>query len=82
MFSISKYHLSREYTKYFGTSINEYRIQLRIELAKKMLTCSSMSINKISEMVGIDNVSHFINLFKKRVHVTPLTYRKRWQHLE
>lgn len=81
-FSVSKYHLSREFKKYYGVSINEYHIRLRIDLAKKLLRSSSISIHEISEKIGIENVSHFINLFKNRVFDTPLTYRKKWQHLD
>lgn len=81
MFSISKFHLSREFKKYYGVTINEYHIQLRIEIAKKLLTCTQAPIREISEKIGIYNVSHFINLFKKRVRDTPLSYRKKWHHL-
>jgi len=82
MFSVSKYHLSREFKKYYGITINEYHIRLRIDLAKKMLRSTTISISEISEKVGIENVSHFIKLFKNRIFDTPLNYRKKWQLLD
>ncbi|MDH4617975.1 AraC family transcriptional regulator [Brevibacillus sp. AY1] len=40
---------------------------------------SDLTVAAIAFEVGIDHVSHFIDLFKKRVDMTPLAYRKRWQ---
>lgn len=79
---VSKYHLSHEFKKHIGISVHEYQIRLRINLAKALLTSSIMTVNDISRKVGIDNVSHFISLFKKRVNDTPLSYRKKWHHLD
>jgi hypothetical protein len=30
-------------------------------------------------LAGIDNVSHFIALFKRREELTPLAFRRKWQ---
>jgi AraC-like DNA-binding protein len=81
-YQVSKYHLSREFKKYIGVSIHEYQIKLRINLSKALLTSSLLSVSDISRMVGIDHISHFISLFKKRVNDTPLSYRKKWHHLD
>ena len=77
--AISKFHLVREFKKYTGFSPNEYLINCRISHAKKLLKYSHLSISEIAFSVGIDNVSHFINLFKSRELATPLNYRKQWQ---
>lgn len=79
---ISKFHLSHEFKKHIGISIHEYQIRLRINLAKTLLTSSMLAVGDISRKVGIENVSHFISLFKKRVNDTPLSYRKKWHHLD
>ena len=79
---VSKYHLSHEFKKHVGISIHEYQIRLRINLAKALLTSSSLPVGDISRKVGIDHVSHFISLFKQRVNDTPLSYRKKWHHLD
>lgn len=81
LFSVSKYHLARRFKQHVGIPVHEYQIRLRIDLAKALLTSTSMSVNSIAHSVGIDHVSHFINLFKTRVNDTPLSYRKKWQHL-
>ena len=81
-YAVSKYHLSRVFKRYIGIPIHEYQIQLRINLSKSMLISSPLSVAEVSQKVGFDNVSHFINLFKERVHDTPHTFRKKWQSLE
>lgn len=79
---VSKYHLAHEFKKYIGISVHEYQIRLRINLAKALLTSSEIPVSDISRKIGIDYVSHFISLFKKRVNDTPLSYRKKWRHLD
>jgi AraC-like DNA-binding protein len=79
-FAISKYHLVREFKKYTGYTPNEYLINCRVSHAKKLLKYSDHSVSEISYSVGIDNVSHFINLFKKREQMTPLSFRKQWKN--
>ena len=81
LFSVSKYHLSHRFKQHVGIPIHEYQIRLRIDLAKALLTSTALSVNTIARRVGIDHVSHFINLFKTRVNDTPMSYRKKWQHL-
>lgn len=78
-YAISKYHLVREFKKYTGFTPNEYIISCRISNAKRLLKYSDESILEISFAVGIEHVSHFINLFKAREHMTPLAYRKQWK---
>lgn len=77
--AISKFHLVREFKKYTGFTPNEYLINCRISYAKKLLKYSNLSVSEIAFSVGIDNISHFINLFKSREQITPLNYRKQWQ---
>ncbi len=81
-YAVSKFHLSRVFKRYIGIPIHEYQIQLRINLSKGMLISSPLSVAEVSQKVGFDNVSHFITLFKERVHDTPHTFRKKWQSLE
>ncbi|SFE98192.1 AraC-type DNA-binding protein [Paenibacillus algorifonticola] len=77
--AVSKYHLAKQFKRYTGFSPHEYVIGIRISQAKELLKYSNQPVAEIALMVGIDNVSHFINLFKAREGVTPLVYRKQWQ---
>ncbi len=78
-FNISKFHLSKEFKKYTGTTINEYLIDRRISQAKELLKYSNLSISEITYACGLNNISHFINLFKAREGKTPLGFRKEWR---
>lgn len=80
-FAINKYQLVKEFKLHIGFTPHEYLINRRITAAKELLKNSDFPISDISWIVGIDNVSHFINLFKKRVQMTPLSYRKHWKSI-
>ncbi|SCP96486.1 AraC family transcriptional regulator [Anaerobium acetethylicum] len=78
-YGISKFHLSREFKKHTGTTVNEYIINTRLSYAKELLKYSDLSVNEIAYSAGFHNVSHFINLFKARENMTPLAYRREWK---
>lgn len=77
--NVSKYHLSREFSRYMGISINQYIINCKMQYAKELLRESSLSIDAIADQIGIGHTSHFIALFKAREGTTPLEYRKLWR---
>ncbi|HHV11592.1 MAG TPA: AraC family transcriptional regulator [Clostridiales bacterium] len=79
LYGFSQYYLSREFKKYLGVTYSEYLIMLRLNYAKELLKYSELSINDITFQCGMNNVSHFINLFKNREEMTPLSYRKEWK---
>ncbi len=73
---INKYRLCREFSKAFNISPLKYLNQVRIEKAKELLIETNDTIVSIGESVGIENTTHFINLFKKQTGDTPLKYRQ------
>ncbi|WP_281885564.1 AraC family transcriptional regulator [Paenibacillus sp. YYML68] len=77
--AVSKSHLSKQFKRMTGFSPNEYLINIRITHAKELLKYTDLPVAQIAAEVGIENVSHFINLFKDRVEYTPLLFRKKWQ---
>lgn len=78
-FSTDKYHLAKAFKRYTGLSPNEYLINARITRAKELLRFTDIPVSEIAAEVGIENVSHFINLFRDREGSTPLVYRKHWR---
>ena len=76
---ISKYHFAKEFKKYTGYSPMEYIINTRINHAKEYLQYSDLTVSDISEAVGFNNTCHFINMFKQKVGMTPLKFRKQYQ---
>lgn len=59
-----------------GLSTHQYVIQCRIEKAKQLLTKPNLPIVEVSQQVGFQSQSHFINVFRKRTGMTPKTYRE------
>lgn len=58
-----------------GYSPIEYKNQLRIEGAKRLLTNSNETVDGISVELGYDSVSTFSKMFKKKTGYSPSNYR-------
>lgn len=69
-------HLSRQFPKYFNTTVGDYLKKLRIEQAAGLLGKIGMPLTQIGYECGFADQSHFIRSFKQAVGVTPLQYRK------
>lgn len=65
-------HLFKQRT---GFAPGDYMINARIERAKVLLIHTDDSISRIAEQVGYATSGSLINLFTKRVGVSPLQYR-------
>ncbi len=78
LYHISKYKMIRDFATYLNTSPINYLIQKRMQVAKDFLINTEKPVYEIATLVGIDNLNHFTNLFKKNVGVTPITYRKKY----
>ncbi len=74
-FGYHPYHLNRIFKKYIGTTLHQYHIQCRIHAAKTMLRSTDLTIEEISEAVGISEQAHFSYCFKKEVGLSPTEYR-------
>lgn len=77
-FFISKYHLSREYKKFYGITLGNALASQRISHAKSMLRFSDDSIDTIALNCGFQDPGYFIKVFKRAENMTPLQYRKKW----
>ncbi|MFK7693043.1 response regulator [Paenibacillus sp. HJGM_3] len=74
-------YLSRVFKRETGQSLIDYIIQAKMDRAKILLTESNLRIVDVCEEIGYENYSHFGQAFKKKVGITPLEYRKRFQSL-
>lgn len=77
-FSVSKFHFQKQFKHFVGYTPNEYLLLVRLNHAKGLLRSTDLPVAQIAYDVGIQNVSHFINLFKKHEGTTPSHYRKNW----
>ena len=69
-------HFSKLFKKYTGETYSEYITKLRIELSKRYITESELSVEEISEKVGYKSPRHFREQFKKYVDMSPGKFRK------
>ncbi|MBP1991863.1 AraC family transcriptional regulator [Paenibacillus eucommiae] len=73
--SMSPYHFSRTFKKLIGMTIPDYINLTRINMAKKMLMDSDLSITEIAEKVGFCNMHYFGKVFKNTTGVSALHFR-------
>ena len=74
--NISKSQMTREFRKYYGMSPYQYLLERKIYVAKHLLRATHMRVREIGSRLGFDDEYYFSNLFKSKVGVSPLAYRK------
>lgn len=72
----SESHFMRYFKKFMGMSFTSYLNDYRLTMASRLLLTSDSSVLNIAEEVGIENVSYFNRIFKRRFGVTPSVFRK------
>ena len=72
---VSKGECCRFFKKSVKMSPYDYLINYRINESMKLLKGSNSSILDIAERVGFNNVSHYIQIFRKKTGLTPHEYR-------
>lgn len=60
----------------FGTTINHYLTEVRIDNASRLLAETDVPISQIAERVGYKNATYFFSLFKRITGETPAEYRR------
>ena len=74
--NVSEAHFRRLFKEYAQKSPIQYRIELKISYAKRMLTDTDMSVESIAEALSFESSSYFCRVFKKKTGMTPSEYRK------
>lgn len=75
-FFLSKNALYRLFATEFDTTVGEYILGKRIQLAQKALRETAVPITQIAADVGFQDYNYFIRAFKKQTGITPLQFRK------
>jgi len=75
-FNYSPAYLSRVFKKVTGFNFVEYKNNIRIKEASKLLQQSNLSVTEIAGKVGFNNITHFGRIFKEFTDLSPLEYRK------
>ncbi len=76
VFHMSKYEISRNFSKYLGATFIEYLNLIRIEEAQGLISNTDSSFLDIAESTGFESLSHFGKTFKKVTSMTPSYFKK------
>jgi AraC family transcriptional regulator, arabinose operon regulatory protein len=68
---VSRWHLCREFKRYFGISPIEYVLRLRMQHAAHLLRDPDLNISDIARQCGYDDPFHFSKLFRKHHGLSP-----------
>ena len=69
-------YISSIFKSYTGTSINKYMTDIRMKKAKILLLNEKLTIEEISQSIGLNNGNYFAKLFQKQYSTTPSEYRR------
>ena len=74
-FAINRNKLNDIFMKQASMTCHDYLLNLRLDLAKVMLTNTELPINEISSRIGYPDANYFAKLFKNVTGRTPSQYR-------
>jgi len=74
--SLSPKYLSRLFKQVTRMKFSDYKLSIKIGLAKDFLKKSGYNINQVADKLGYKNVESFIRQFKKSTGMTPTEFRK------
>ncbi|MFJ4650557.1 helix-turn-helix domain-containing protein [Nocardia sp. NPDC088792] len=72
---MSRFHFSRTFKKHTGTRYIDYVTGLRITKAQSLLRDTTIPIHEVGAMVGYQDSSHFLRVFKTFCESTPSAFR-------
>jgi len=76
MHFVNKAYLSHLFKQELGISFVDYMTFVKIERAKKLLSCSSRKIYEISELLGYSDIEYFRRVFKQATGLTATEFRQ------
>ncbi|PCJ56376.1 MAG: hypothetical protein COA79_18940 [Planctomycetota bacterium] len=77
LIGLSSVHFARLFKEITGTTFGQRLTEVRLQAAQRFLKDSSLSISLISVEVGFNSFSHFTQLFKKEIGLSPSDYRRK-----
>lgn len=72
-FFVSKYHLSREFSRVVGTPVHRYIVQKRLIMARQMMAAGT-STSEVSQLCGFGDYSNFYRAFTGEYQISPRKY--------
>ena len=69
-------YFSALFKKETGSTLSNYLIRYRLDIAQQQLRNTRLSILEIAESVGYPDVKYFSRIFKNHLNITPSEFRK------
>ena len=67
----------RDFQSLFKTTPGKWLMDMKLKRAKRLLLETETSVTDIAFDSGFENAAHFCRLFKQKIGITPLEYRKK-----
>lgn len=77
-FYMSEGHLSRQFKKKTGYTVNEYILSKRMGEAQRLLLFEQKDIKEIAALCGYEDVQYFYHVFRKSANCTPVEFREKY----
>ena len=77
MNNLSVSRFSHLFTQTYGMSPHSYRLKIKIERAKYLLTENDRPVKEVAEMLGFEDALYFSRMFKKYTGVSPQAFRNK-----
>jgi AraC-like DNA-binding protein len=74
---VSPFHFIRQFEAVFGLTPDQFRIQARLEEAKRLLARDRLSVTEVCMALGFSSLGSFSASFRRRVGESPSEYRRR-----
>ncbi|NLT18870.1 MAG: helix-turn-helix domain-containing protein [Clostridiales bacterium] len=75
-FSLSESCLGKSFKRETGYNVGEFILNARINEAKQLLSSAKLTVNEISGELGFSSANYFGLIFKQKVGVSPMMYKK------
>lgn len=72
-------YINRVLKKFCGLTFIQLKHMFFLSEIEHLLASTTIPISKIAEMYGFSNRTHFYKIFRKKNHMSPLDYRKKYQ---
>ena len=75
--NMSVRNMSARFREILGTSVHQYQMDLKLELAYRDLRTGKVNVKEVADRYGFSDAFYFSKLFKKKFGVTPKQIKER-----
>jgi AraC-like DNA-binding protein len=68
---INEYNLKTGFKEIYGKSCTQYLKDYKLSEARRLISEGQYTVGEVADILGYNNVSHFIDLFKAKFGITP-----------